>query len=262
MTDRKLWKTGLSIGRVSEASLERAAAAGLDLVEISCIQDDDFSNWEKVPQWEKKTGVKVWSIHLPFYGSGIARPDDSDEAWEATLPALKFLIEGGGVAGIPYMVIHASGESKELASADTREIRMQRAIEHLSALSDLCKANGSTLCVEALPRTCIGNCSDEIQRIMDSNPDIRLCFDVNHLLKESHTEFVKKVGKYAVTTHISDYDFVDEKHWFPMQGQINWRELQSALEIADYKGPFLYETMPMGFTWADVRKNHEYLKNL
>ena len=38
--------------------------------------------------------------------------------------------------------------------------------------------------------------------------------------------------------------------------------LQSALELADYKGPFLYETMPMGHTWADVRKNHEYLKNL
>ena len=49
MTDRKMWKTGLSIGRVSEDALRRAAQAGLDLVEISCI--DDPANWEKVPEW-------------------------------------------------------------------------------------------------------------------------------------------------------------------------------------------------------------------
>ncbi|MBO5221501.1 MAG: sugar phosphate isomerase/epimerase [Clostridia bacterium] len=257
MTDRKMWKTGLSFGAVSEAKLKKAAIDGLDLVEINGI--DDPANWEKVPQWEKNFGVKVWSIHLPF---GPVYPDDPDDKWESFLSVHKALIEGGGIAGIPYMVIHASGEHRELASPETREIRMQRSIAHLSALSDLCKANGSTLCVEVLPRTCLGNCSDEIQRIMDSNSDLRLCFDVNHLLKEDHVEFVKKVGKYAVTTHISDYDFIDEKHWFPLQGQINWRALQSALELVDYKGPFLYETMPMGFTWADVKKNHNYLKNL
>jgi len=257
MTDRKMWKTGLSFGAVSEAKLKKAAIDGLDLVEINGI--DDPANWEKIPQWEKESGVKVWSVHLPF---GPVYPDDPDEKWDGFLSVHKALIEGGGIAGIPYMVIHASGEHRELASPETREIRMQRSIAHLSALSDFCKANGCTLCVEVLPRTCLGNCSDEIQRIMDSNPDLRLCFDVNHLLKEDHVEFVKKVGKYAVTTHISDYDFIDEKHWFPLQGQINWRALQSALELADYTGPFLYETMPMGHTWADVRKNHELLKNL
>ena len=34
MTDRKQWKSGLSIGRLSEESLDAAAKAGLDLVEI------------------------------------------------------------------------------------------------------------------------------------------------------------------------------------------------------------------------------------
>lgn len=260
MTDRKMWKTGLSFGVVTEAKLMKAAADGLDLVEITGI--DDPANWEKIPEWEKASGVKVWSIHLPFSGAGAVRPDDPDGMWESYLPIHKALIEGGGKAGIKYMVIHASGEDPELRFAPTREARMQRVLRHLSALSDFCKANGSTLCVEVLPRFCIGNCAEEIERIISYNPDIRLCFDVNHLLKESHVDFIKKVGKYAVTTHISDYDFIDERHQFPMQGQINWRELQSALEQADYAGPFLYETMPMGHTWADVRKNHEYLKNL
>ena len=261
MSDRKMWKTGLSFGMVTEAKLMKAAGCGLDLVEINGI--DDPENWSKIPEWEAKSGVKVWSIHLPFSGKvGASRPDDPDEVWEEFLPVNKALIDGGEKAGIKYMVIHASGEHVELRSPETREVRMQRALRHLSDLADYCKEHGSILCVEVLPRFCLGNCSDEIQRIMDCNPNIRLCFDTNHLLKEDHVEFVKRVGKYAVTTHISDYDFENERHWFPLQGQINWRALMTALELIDYKGPFLYETMPMGHTWADVRKNLEYLKNL
>ena len=51
MTDRKTWKTGLSFGMVTEEKLMKAAAAGLDLVEINGI--DDPANWEKVPEWER-----------------------------------------------------------------------------------------------------------------------------------------------------------------------------------------------------------------
>lgn len=260
MTNRKLWQTGFSIGTVSESALDRAASAGLDLVEICGIDDSD--NWKKIPEWSKKSGVQVWSFHLPFsWNAPIADPATLDiEAWKQTYEQDKPLIEGCGEAGVKYMVIHPSLEPYTL---EEREAHIQAAIEHLGILSDLCKKNGVTLAVEDLPRTCIGNCSDEMLRIMESNSDLRICFDVNHLFKESHVDFVKKVGKYIVTTHISDYDFLGEKHWFPMQGEINWRTLQAALELADYNGPFVYEShLPLGGTWADVPKNHQYLKNL
>ena len=261
MTDRKQWKTGLSIGRLSEESLQRAAAAGLDLVEISCIKDDDPANWELVPEWEKKTGVKAWSCHLPFrWKAPVADPATfNEEYWQQTLSLDVPLIEGCGRAGIKYIVIHPSLEPYK---DEEREDRMRAAITHLGILSDICKKNGCVLCIEDLPRTCLGRDGDEMLRFMESNPDLRICFDVNHLLRDDHVEFVKKVGKYIVTTHISDYDFIDERHQFPMQGQINWRKLQAALELADYTGPFLYETMPMGHTWADVKKNHNMLKDL
>ena len=261
MTDRKMWKSGLSIGQISEKALENAAAAGLDLVEISGI--DDVANWEKIPEWEKKTGVKVWSFHLPFRWWGPSPwsdPTATDPArWQETLDWCVPFIEGCGKAGVKHMVIHPS---REPFKDEEREAYMKVAIEHLTVLSDICKKNGCVLCIEDLPRTCLGRDSDEMLRFMEAIPDARICFDVNHLLREDHAEFVKKVGKWIVTTHISDYDFIDERHQFPMQGQINWRMLQSALELADYTGPFLYETMPMGHTWADVKKNHEYLKNL
>ncbi len=261
MTDRKQWKTGLSIGCVSEEALERAAAAKLDLVEICAI--DDPANWEKIPEWEKKTGVKVWSFHLPFRWWGPtpwADPTSTNpEVWKQTLDQYNSMIEGCGRAGVKYIVVHPS---REPFKDEERETYMQVAIEHLGIISDICKKNGCVLCVEDLPRTCLGRDGAEMLRFMESNPDLRIVFDVNHLLKDSHTDFIKKVGKYIVTTHISDYDFVDERHWFPMDGQIDWKTLQADLEQADYTGPFLYETMPAGYTWADVKTNHEALKNL
>ena len=256
MTDRKIWKTGLSFGIVTEEKLYRAAAAGLDLVETNGVEDP--SDWAKIPQWEKNTGVKVWSLHLPF--KKVPKPDaPCDDSWKEMAKVHQGLIEGCGVAGIRHMVIHPSGEP--IPDID-RARHMQIALPRLSALSDVCKKNGTVLCIEDLPRTCLGRDSEEMLRIMEYNPDFRICFDVNHLLRGSHEDFVEKVGKYIVTTHISDYDFRDECHLIPMRGQINWRALQTALELADYKGPFLYEGLGIGHTWEDVRPNHEYLKNL
>ena len=258
MTDRKAWKTGLSIGCISHQAMKDAAAAGLDLVEINAI--DDSANWEKIPQWEKETGVKVWSFHLPF--SLVKRPDDPEEEWEEVFPLLRDYVVNCGAVGIKHMILHSSGESHQLEETELREVRMQRALAHITQLSDVCKANGCVLCVEVLPRFCLGNSSAEIQRIMDSNSDLRLCFDVNHLLKEDHVEFIRNVGEYAITTHISDYDFIDERHWFPLEGQIPWKNVQDELEKVGYEGPFMYEVRMKGHTWSDVVKNHEALKNL
>ncbi|MBO5213399.1 MAG: sugar phosphate isomerase/epimerase [Clostridia bacterium] len=262
MTDRKLWKTGISIRTLSEAEMKKVADAGLDLMEIHGNIDDP-ANWEKVPEWEKKYGIKIWSFHLPFKWwreRPYADPTSDDpEIWQETLDWMVPIIEGCGKAGIKYMVIHPS---REPFAEEDREKYMQIAIDHLKILSDICKKNGCILCVENLPRTCLGRDSDEMLRFMETNPDLRICFDTNHLLRGSHEDFINKVGKYIVTTHISDYDFVDERHWLPMQGQIDWKKLQEMLEAIDFPGPFMYEAWPKGEAWEIVKQNHDALKEL
>jgi sugar phosphate isomerase/epimerase len=56
-----------------------------------------------------------------------------------------------------------------------------------------------------------------------------------------HKDFVDALGDKIVTCHMSDYDFVDEKHFFCGNGDINWDELIGLLEGIGYCGPFLYE---------------------
>jgi sugar phosphate isomerase/epimerase len=68
---------------------------------------------------------------------------------------------------------------------------------------------------------------------------------------------------------MSDYDFLDEKHYFPGNGLIDWKEVVELLEEAGYEGPFLYEggfspshwnpAVPFG-KYEDARERHLHIK--
>lgn len=71
--------------------------------------------------------------------------------------------------------------------------------------------------------------------------DVPICFDVNHLLGESHETFLNALASQVVTTHLSDYDGVDERHWLPGEGIVPWKRILDGLMEAGYRGPFLFE---------------------
>lgn len=278
MSDRREWKVGLSCGAVSPAKLKKAAAARLDCIEINGIEEGMY--WKDLPAWEEKYGVKAQSYHLPFVwpkpGNIVSNPATLDpDEWEQTkLQCVPAIEKAGGEGGVGIFVIHPSLEPNP-APGPERDVLIEASIEHLSYLSDVCKKNGAVLAVEDLPRTCLGNTDVELRRIMDANPDLRVCFDVNHLLQGDHVSFIKLLKDRIVTTHISDYDFVDERHLFPREarfipkkslatwGQIDWGTLQKALEEADYKGAWMYEVDMLGHTeWIDVWANRQSLLGL
>jgi sugar phosphate isomerase/epimerase len=77
--------------------------------------------------------------------------------------------------------------------------------------------------------------------LLSADPALRACFDTNHLLSEDPADFVRKVGNKIITTHVSDCDFLNERHWYPGEGKIDWPALMRALEEVGYQGPFIYE---------------------
>ena len=109
------------------------------------------------------------------------------------------------------------------------------------SLAEAGAALGVTVCVENLPRSCLGNRADELLSIVAADSRLRVCFDVNHLLLESHAEFLKAAGPLIATLHISDYDFVNERHWLPGEGKIDWDALADGLDAIGYTDAFTYE---------------------
>ena len=82
---------------------------------------------------------------------------------------------------------------------------------------------------------------------------------------EDNLTFIKNVGRKIVTLHVSDYDFIDERHLLPLKGKNDWKAILASLEKdAGYRGPFLYEVSGRDpeVTHASFRENHMALAAL
>jgi sugar phosphate isomerase/epimerase len=135
-------------------------------------------------------------------------------------------------------VVHPSGEP---ISDETRANRLSGAKDSLAKLADLAETYGAIIAVEDLPRSCLANTADELAELISASDKLRVCFDVNHLLQGTHADFLEKLGDKIITLHISDYDFKDEKHWLPGEGDIHWQSLYQGLVKVGYDGMWLYE---------------------
>lgn len=135
---------------------------------------------------------------------------------------------------------------------------------HIAALKksalELCAATKNLICLESLPRTCLFNTSAECVAVIDDlaakAENIKICADVNHFLQEKSEDAVKAMGERIATTHISDHDYEDERHWMPGKGKINWNELLKNLEESGYQGVFNYE-VGGGATPEQIKENYE-----
>lgn len=52
---------------------------------------------------------------------------------------------------------------------------------------------------------------------------------------------IKECGNRLLATHISDNDGSGDQHYIPFNGNINWKDVISALKDINYKGAFNLE---------------------
>ena len=231
-----MYKIGLSSGsNITEELFAAYQKAGIDAMEISVSLDKyDTLDYAEISRLAEKYGVKLWSFHLPFWKYDLSSASMADE----TVAYHSELIRKASAIGIDKFVVHPSGEP---ISDDNRKDRMSRSKENLARLAEFAKSCGALIAVEDLPRTCLGRDTAEMKEILDVHPDLRVCFDTNHLLTEDPCDFIRALGDKIITTHISDYDFINERHWLPGEGKVDWQAVLGAFKEINYKGVWLYE---------------------
>lgn len=251
MTDRKNWQLGVStiLGgpNFDDETLQRYADAGVKYLEISHPDHKliELRFIETAVEFVKnieRFGLKVWSLHLPFWPPHNLSTLDK-EITDAAVARYKEYIKVCGESGIGRVVLHPSTEPIE---DDVREQCLRQSVECCKELVAYAKQHSVTVCVEDLPRTCLCNCSYEVLIYLNEVPELQLCFDTNHLLRQTNEDFLDDlidngmVGRIG-TLHVSDYDFIDERHRLPGDGINDWQMICSKLEQLDYDGPFMYE---------------------
>ena len=228
------------VPRADAALFDSFARAGVACAEISMPGREypDFP-YAECARWARDAGVPVRSFHLPFYTDETVDPASLDaDVRRRTAELQAHYVRIAASMGATVAVVHPGLEP---VADEERAERLARSKESMAALAEAAAAEGVTVCVENLPRSCLGNRAAELAQIVAVDPRLRVCFDTNHLMGESHADFLALLGPLIATTHISDYDFTNERHWLPGEGKIDWRALADGLDAIGYADAFNYE---------------------
>jgi len=212
------------------------------------------------------TGPRPSSIHALF-GAEYDFSRLEPEVWQTAVDQAVNIVEIAANLNIPILVFHASAEPVLPAE---RALRMERAMEGFRIIGEKAQETGRRIAIEYLPRTCLGNTTEELLALVSRLGDetFGVCLDVNHLMDRyaELPQIVRNLGKHLIATHISDCDAADEKHWLPGQGVLNWPGFMQALSDIKYQGPFTYECDVEGNNLAEkltkMQSNYRWLNGL
>lgn len=239
-----MYQVGLSTNGkvVNEELFINCERAGIKAMEIALDEDKyaDF-DYDTLKIWADRHNIKLWSLHLPF------RPIErvnlaafEDSVRNGTIEYYTDIIKKAARIGIKIFVVHPnSGEPIEEGEVRTKRIELVK--ECLNILAENAAKEGGVIAVENLPRSCIARNSAELLELLEVNDKLRVCYDTNHLMGQEATEFIKAVGKKIITLHVSDYDFMNERHWLPGEGKNDWQKILKSLMEVGYNGVWLYE---------------------
>ncbi|MEF3305034.1 sugar phosphate isomerase/epimerase family protein [Paenibacillus sp. GYB003] len=236
------WKVGTSFSLANPIDLVAVKEAGLECIELTWqplrLSDRDVRlACDEVVNKARELGIELWSLHIPF---GTEWDPSSPDAAvrERVVSQVRAVLSSADAWNIRTAVIHPSWEP---VPAEERSRRLEFARQTLGVLSREAAELGVKLAAECLPRTCLGRSADEMDYLLADNPELGVCCDVNHLFQEPPQQFIERLGGRIVTTHISDNDGTDEKHWMPGEGIIAWDEVIEALAKTGYRGPIVHE---------------------
>lgn len=218
----------------TDARFRKLRESGLSAVELSLTSGFKVG-FKEFHRMAKNNDVLIWSCHLP-YRPDISTPDISvrKEALEIMGENIRQLSD----LGVDKFVVHPSLPLPEGADRNERKLC---SMDTLSKLADIATECGAVIAVEDMVKVCLANSVEELSEIISANDKLRVCFDVNHLLNNTHEEFFEALGDKIATVHISDYDFVQERHAFPGYGKIDWPKLHSLFVKYGYTGVWMHE---------------------
>jgi sugar phosphate isomerase/epimerase len=226
---------------LDEALIRELAAVGVKTFEINARQLTQPLQRDAARHLLARQRPKASSIHAlfgPEYDFSKLEP----EQWQNAVNCAVETVELAADLHIPILVMHASSEP---VPPEERNRRLERVIEGFGIIGQKAKSTGRRIAIEYLPRTCLGNNLTELNMLVDRLGDetFGVCLDVNHLMEKyaELSQIVRSLGPRLIAAHISDCDEVDEKHWLPGRGVLNWPALMQSLREIDYKGPFTYE---------------------
>lgn len=181
-------------------------------------EDETYPNLipvEKMPKMVKDNGLLLDNIHCPYEGVNNLWSKNTN-LQNTEIEKYLHYVDCCRIHDIPYMVMHATDEG--FSSSD-----YNIGLESFKVIAKYAYKNSVKVAVE--------NTRDV--EIIDfllgelSYENLGLCYDSSHdwITGQSKGALLKRWNSRLFTTHLSDNDFNDDKHWIPTDGMIEWQEI-------------------------------------
>ena len=262
-------KLGVSVGTIYENTVNvnfehqilKLKKLGFDSIDLNLFGCRRLSVYDeclnKLPEFFKivrDNGLIVNGVHMPFGGVMDISTPDKQQLKESLDLAVKIFSVVDKLKPNCY-IFHGSGEPIPQNLREEMKDILADSLNFLTSKTDI------PVCIENLPRTCLLNTSNELNEFLKVVPKTFVCVDTNHFLTEKTENAIINIGSIIKTLHVSDFDYVDERHWLPGQGSIDWQKVISALEKIGYDGVFNYELCP-NYDFEQIKENYDKLFEL
>ncbi|KAF1299394.1 hypothetical protein BAU15_01735 [Enterococcus sp. JM4C] len=253
--------------------MEICQKAGFEVLDF-CFHDlttydSEFmtDNWrfymERVKAKADQLGIEFSQGHAVVYDFCRA---DVDHARFETI--LKKCVEGAGILGIKWLVMHPS------TVADTAEPFKDSRRENIKFFTKWCafaKEHGVDIAIENMwdchitPFRLYCTTAEEMVDLIDAVPGLGACWDAEHgaIMQQNQAKALQLLGKRLKATHISDYTNNQDIHLLPYLGKTDWDDVMAAFASIDYEGDFDLEIhryltkMPMENVETAIRLSYE-----
>ncbi len=236
-------KFGISIGLVVKDRMGIFMENGINYMEFRFDKTPDLEfgrNFVKEVKEEKeKYGFITRTCHLPFpegYDLSVTDEDIRKQAVENQKEIVEIAME----LNPEVLVLH---NSRGPVAEQDRPKRRAALVKSLKEFAPWCKERGLKIALENLIPGSLLMSSDDLVGVIEEVgcDNIGICFDVNHLFAEPHYDFIKKAGKHIITMHISDNDGIQERHFVPGDGVLDWHLIFSEMDKIGYDGTMICE---------------------
>jgi sugar phosphate isomerase/epimerase len=259
-----LWPNGVPFDKV----IAEVAAAGFTQCELFDTKDlaDDRTAGER-RRILNQHGVWARTIHSDL-GVDLAAIEDDVRAQAVASVESCFepFAELGGFAAIVH-------PSRGDGPAEDLELRIGAFRRSLDTLTDRAAQLGIRLACENLqhkgqPRPLCR--MEDLRHVIDDYPTtVGICLDTGHANNNGldPADEARIAGERLIALHLQDTDAVEDRHWPPGLGNINWRRVAAALTEIGFDGAWTFElgtgasgpaataalARRIGDAWADGR---------
>ena len=233
-----LWPNGVPFDQV----IAEVAGAGFRQCEIFASKDfaDDRTAADR-RRILNQHGVWARTIH-PHLGVDLASPDDDVRARDidTVVSCFEPFAELGGFASI----LHPSRGDVRAGETQTRIDAFRRSLDTLTARAEQL---GIRLACENLqhkgePRPLCR--MEDLRRVVDEYPEtVGICLDTGHANNNGldPADEARIAGDRLIALHLQDTDALEDRHWPPGLGNINWRRVGAALTEIGFDGAWTFE---------------------